>query len=314
MFIVKKTLVLIGPPETNSHIKYILADNYNVITATSEALGLDLIAKNADLSCIIMDISTRELDLINIIQRLKLDFVTYRIPIIILADTNTVKTIVCSGELNIDDYVLKPFDPLDLHNRISMVLHRTEENQNINPLTLLPGNFVINRNIQNRLEEPLAVIYADLDNFKIYNDKYGFNLGDKLLLKTAQLITLSIKKLGNQTDFLGHIGGDDFIILSTPDKAESLAKNICANFDEIIPREFYNQDDLKSKKIIARNRQGFLQEFPLISISLAIATNEKRKLSSLPLISQILAELKSYAKNKSGGINGSNYTRDRRGV
>ena len=304
---------MIGPPETNIFVRYVLADHYNVITATTDTQDLNLIAKNADLSCIIIDLSTRNLDLINTIQRLKSDFVTYRIPIIILADANTVKTIVCSSELMIDDYVLKPLDPLELCNRLSMVLRRTEESQNINPLTLLPGNFVINRNIQNRLEQPLAVIYADLDNFKIYNDKYGFNLGDKLLLRTAQLITLSIKQLGNQTDFLGHIGGDDFIILSTPDRAENLAKNICTKFDKTIPYEFYNQDDLNVKKIITRNRQGFLQEFPLITISLAIATNERRNLSSLQLISQILAELKKYAKAKPGGESGSNYVKDRRG-
>jgi diguanylate cyclase (GGDEF)-like protein len=265
---------------------------------------LTLIEKHHDISCIILDL-TVNVDFVKTIKILKSNFVTYHIPIIVLINQ-------ISMDLDVDDFLIKPFEITELKARLIMTIRRTRLNQSINPLTKLPGNLVINQKILDRLTGPLAVIYADLDYFKYYNDKYGFNKGDLLIQKTAGLLTRCIKTHGNKSDFLGHIGGDDFIIISTPDKAEILAENICQEFDKTIPREFYNQDDLKSKKIVTQNRQGAWQEFPLITISLAIATNEKRKLDSLPLISQITAELKNYAKTKPGGLSNSNYVKDRR--
>lgn len=265
---------------------------------------LTLIEKHHDISCIILDLTVNA-DFVKTIKILKSNFVTYHIPIIVLINQ-------ISMDLDVDDFLIKPFEITELKARLIMTIRRTRLNQSINPLTKLPGNLVINQKILDRLTGPLAVIYADLDYFKYYNDKYGFNKGDLLIQKTAGLLTRCIKTHGNKSDFLGHIGGDDFIIISTPDKAEILAENICQEFDKTIPREFYNQDDLKSKKIVTQNRQGAWQEFPLITISLAIATNEKRKLDSLPLISQITAELKNYAKTKPGGLSNSNYVKDRR--
>lgn len=182
---------------------------------------------------------------------------------------------------------------------------------NLSPLTKLPGNEVIKKAIKEKLTTSIAVFYADIDNFKSYNDKYGFVLGDKVIKQTAQIISDSIKEFGNPTDFLGHLGGDDFIFISTPDKAEAIADSICQKFDLIMPK-YYNELDQSVKKIVTKDRQGKTVEYPLMSISIAIITNEKKRLTSIAQISQIAAELKTYAKTKPNGKIGSNFVEERR--
>jgi diguanylate cyclase (GGDEF)-like protein len=205
----------------------------------------------------------------------------------------------------------KPFDPQELRARLTMNIRRAERDQNANPLTKLPGNSIINRTILQRLKTQLAILYVDLDNFKAYNDKYGFNLGDDVLKYTAETLIFAVKNHGNARDFIGHIGGDDFIILSTPEKAETIATTICTLFDEK-SEQFYNEEDRTRKKINSYDRLGNLQEFPLVSISIAVVSNEKKELSSTAQIAQIAAELKHYAKTKPHGKLGSNYVKDRR--
>jgi diguanylate cyclase (GGDEF)-like protein len=192
-----------------------------------------------------------------------------------------------------------------------MNLRRADRDQNSNPLTKLPGNSIINRTITQRLSSPLAVLYADLDNFKAYNDKYGFNMGDKIIQYAADTLSFAVRNYGNSNDFLGHVGGDDFVIISTPDKSEIISAHICEEFDKTIT-QFYNQEDKERKKIVAYDRQGILREFPLVSISIAIITNEKRELVSPTQIAHIAAELKHYVKTKPDGTVGSNFAKDRR--
>ena len=180
----------------------------------------------------------------------------------------------------------------------------------LHPLTLLPGSNQIYQETQKRLQKPFAFIFADIDNFKAYNDKYGFFKGDMIIQKTVEIIKNAIKNSGNPTDFIGHIGGDDFIIISTPEKSEKIAKSICDNFDLEI-KKYYTAQDLKNGKIITLDRKNNLVEFPIMTISVAIITNEYKKLTCIGQISQIAAELKSYAKTKPNGPN-SNFVKERR--
>jgi diguanylate cyclase (GGDEF)-like protein len=117
-----------------------------------------------------------------------------------------------------DDYVIKTVDPLELQARIEMVIRRTQEQSGANPLTRLPGNLALEREVKKRLDsgEPFSVCYCDLDNFKAYNDKYGYEAGDRVIFHTAQTIMNSVRALGDNGDFVGHIGGDDFVVVTTP--------------------------------------------------------------------------------------------------
>ena len=165
------------------------------------------------------------------------------------------------------------------------------------PLTRLPGGIAIENVMKKRLEtrQPIAFCMLDLDNFKSYNDRYGYAQGSELLKETAQIIESSVKAQGTADDFIGHIGGDDFVVITVPDRMRILGEEIIARFDRQIPG-FYDETDRKNGYIMGKSRQGVEMKFPLITISIAIVTNERRAISSPLEASEIAAELKDYAK------------------
>lgn len=192
----------------------------------------------------------------------------------------------------------------------TMTKIRLEMAKGSNPLTGLPGNIAIEQEILRRAREKdvFTVIYLDLDYFKTYNDKYGFENGDRVLLFIANLLNSVIKKYSSETDFIGHIGGDDFIIITSPEKSDIICNKVARYFDRLI-RTFYTHEDRVSGKISGCDRCGNEARFPLMSISMAIIDcggyyflNDPKK------ISEKAAQLKKYAKS----IPGSVYVKDRR--
>jgi GGDEF domain-containing protein/CHASE3 domain sensor protein len=165
------------------------------------------------------------------------------------------------------------------------------------PLTRLPGGIAIENVMKKRLEtkHPIAFCMLDLDNFKSYNDRYGYAHGSELLKETAQIIERVVKGRGNAEDFIGHIGGDDFVVITVPDRMRVLGEEIITRFDRRIP-DFYDETDRKNGYIMGKSRQGIEMKFPLMTISIAIVTNERRAISSPLEASEIAAELKDYAK------------------
>jgi diguanylate cyclase (GGDEF)-like protein len=280
-----------------------------------------------DFDCIISICTNTNPTSLEVVKLLKSNFQTCHIPIILLAAATKTQGTIKTAKLEIevvamgaDDYIIMPFDNHNLKTpfchelkiRIEMNILRAQRDIDLNPLTQLPGNNMINKTINQSLNQPLAILYADIDNFKAYNDKYGFNKGDELILHTAKTLRKAIQKNGNSNDFLGHIGGDDFVIVSTPDKAIEISQQICKEFDKAAP-QFYNDQDRKNKKNYVLDRRGNKQEFPLASVSIAIVTNERRSLESIAQISQIAAEMKCYAKSKPDGkLTASSYAKDQR--
>lgn len=309
--LIKKILIADDSIFTRDAINNLLTNDYEIICAKNGLEVLQLVSQNQDIACIIMDITMPHLDGLKTTYILKSQFTTYHIPIIMLTSQPATQDMANAVEMGADDYMRKPFDEQELKARIIMNLRRTERDQNANPLTKLPGASVINRLILARLNQPLALLYADLDNFKAYNDKYGFSTGDTVIYHTASLLSHAVTSNGNQNDFLGHIGGDDFIILTTPEKADLIAKTACQEFDKTI-LSFYSKQDQDLKKVVSCDRRGTITEFPIMSISIAIVTNEHKELTSLPQVAQLAAELKHYAKSKPSGILASNYVKDRR--
>lgn len=307
-----KVLVVDDTPLMRDAITQALNDTYNLVVAHDGIEALNAIKQHPEIECIVMDLMMPHLDGFKTTHLLKSNFTTYHIPIMILTSQVSINDMLQAVALGADDYMKKPFDPLELKARVGMNIRRSLRDQNANPLTKLPGNAMIEQRINNQIPSPIAVMYADLDNFKAYNDKYGYQKGDEIIIYTAQTLAQAIKSSGGEGDFLGHIGGDDFIMVSVPERAEAIAAAVCSSFDTGI-NNFYNDQDKAAGKIISTDRQGNVKEFPLVSISIAIITNEKRPLASSPQIAQIAAELKKYAKSKPGGVRGSNYVKDRRG-
>ncbi|MDR7867415.1 MAG: GGDEF domain-containing protein [Sporomusaceae bacterium] len=181
---------------------------------------------------------------------------------------------------------------------------------NANPLTGLPGNLVIEEHLKRLVaqHEPFAVLYVDLDNFKAFNDRYGFEQGDRALRLTSTVLNQAIAACSDShADFLGHIGGDDFIILSRPEKTDALCQAIIVRFDREF-RALYSPEDLARGFITVPNRKGQDENFPLTTVSIAVVDNTERRFINYLELGEIAAQLKRRAK----AIEGSVYLIDRR--
>jgi len=178
-----------------------------------------------------------------------------------------------------------------------------EQARGVDSLTGLPGNLSIEKEVSTRLEkqELFSVLYIDLDYFKPYNSKYGYKKGDEVLALTADLLKRILAKLGNNDDFIGHIGGDDFIIITTPDKDELISKDIIKNFDKEIIK-YFDKKDISRGYLITEDSNSDSQEYPLTSISIAIIDNHNNDIINYRQISDIALELKDSAQEKEGSV------------
>ncbi len=165
------------------------------------------------------------------------------------------------------------------------------------PLTRLPGGIAIENVLKKRLDsgQPVAFCVLDLDNFKAFNDRYGYANGSEVIKETAKIIENVVKSKGTSEDFIGHVGGDDFVVITSPDHMREIAGEIINQFDRRIP-EYYDVADRQRGYILGKTRQGIEMEFPIMTISIAIVTNEHRQLVNPLEASEIAAELKDYAK------------------
>jgi len=307
----QKTTILIidDDPDIRDVLKITLTEEgFEVIEACDGQEGL-LMALKKSPDLIIVDYKMPKMDGRQVCQEIKKDILTSHMPIIMLTGKSELADKVGGIEAGADDYIVKPFEPQELIARIKMTLRKTQRDLEANPLTKLPGNVSILKELERRIEQqkPFAVCYADLDKFKAYNDKYGFEHGDEVIKETARILIRVIKELGNPDDFIGHIGGDDFVFVTTPDKIDLICSRIIEAFDQIAP-SFYSQQDREAGFIITKDRQGQEQKVPLLSISIGVVTNEKRKITHVGEIGEIGAELKKQAKSKEG----STYLKDLR--
>lgn len=225
------------------------------------------------------------------------------VPIIILTAKSETDDKLRGFEAGADDYITKPFGPQELLARVRAKIRRVEVDSSLSPLTRLPGNLAIEAELRRRLEahEPFAVLYLDLDNFKAFNDVYGFTHGDEAIQMVARITVDVVRRRGTANDFVGHIGGDDFIAVTQNDRAEEIAREIVAEFDTDI-RGLYTAKDLHAGYIETRDRRGALNRFPIMTLSIAIVANDRGQLANYAQVGEAAAELKRYAKSISGSV------------
>jgi len=183
-------------------------------------------------------------------------------------------------------------------------------NRTVSPLTGLPGNVQIQTELKKRLlrKQRFQVLYYDLDNFKAYNDVYGFLKGDEIIKLTAKIITKNMHAIEDTDVFVGHIGGDDFVgIVDAAVNYDQVCQNIIAEFDKEITR-YFNEEDIERGYIEVNNRKGIVEQFPLTSISIGVVVADKRRFSNTLEIGEIGAQVKHLAKTTMG----SSYAIDRR--
>jgi diguanylate cyclase (GGDEF)-like protein len=304
----KKILIVDDSPFFRGQLKLSLSKEYDVVEAATGAEGLDSVKREKP-DLVLLDVVMPDYSGFEICRILRESESNNLMPIIMITSQDAQEDILVGLELGADDYVKKPFNERELLSRIKNIFRRIDRNRNANPLTGLNGNLEIQREITSRISRGVsfAVIYVDLDNFKAYNDVYGFSNGDRIIVLTADILKDQVALFGNGEDFVGHIGGDDFIIVSTPDKVEQVCMEIIAEFDEKV-LNFYNEEDRILGFVTTRNRKGEIDTFPLMSISLAIVTNERREINSYVEVGDIAADVKKKLKT----MPGSNYFADRR--
>ena len=272
--------------------------------------GQEALERAADLrpDLVLLDVMMPRLDGFEVAQRLRKNPQTANTSIIMLTAKALSSDKVTGLQSGAEDYIIKPFDPIELLARVKGTLRRAKEMRNLSPLTGLPGNIRIQEEIERQVREhrPFAVLYLDLDNFKTYNDKYGFVRGDRLIQGTARMLQDAV--MAHDVDgFVGHVGGDDFVAVVTPDTADDVAKAVCERFDQ--DRSLYYEDaDLERGFVRMEDRKGVEQDIPLVSVSIGIATTSKRAFAHYGEAVAVATEMKQFAKRDGG----SSYAVDRR--
>jgi len=248
-------------------------------------------------------------DICRIVKR---DEMMRHIPFIIISESSEISHRINAADSGASDYIIKPFEREEALARINRSIRDMKHALNANPLTKLPGNIAIHDKLETLIVEkqPLAIAYFDLDNFKAYNDTYGYSAGDRIISHCASLILKCRDDLGADVDdfFIGHVGGDDFIMICKDELIEEFCKNYVEKFDAMVPFE-YDEETAKVGHIIGKDRQGRTAVFPLMSISIAVVVNEGGdKFRHVGEIASAGAEIKKYLKSHSG----SSFLIDRR--
>lgn len=245
---------------------------------------------------IILDIMLPGIGGYEVIRRLREHPKSMHIPIIVLSAYSAISDKVHAFELGVDGYITKPFNTDELLACVRRQLSRIQETS-LSPLTRLPGGVQLERAISYKLNslEPWSVLYLDLDNFKPFNDVYGFLTGNNMILLVGQVCQRVVYEYGNTDDFVGHVGGDDFVIVTTPDRATILCRHILEQYKEE-STTLYRKEDLARGSISGVDRRGCAYEFPLVSLSIGVVTNSVRSAYSIEEIGTLAAEAKRCAK------------------
>ena len=303
-----KILTVDDEPDIRELIIATLEDEYEIISAATGQEGLDK-AKLENPDILILDYALPDLNGVEVCTQLRKDPRFLNTPILMLTGKRETEDKVKGLEAGVDDYMVKPFVPQELIARIRMLVRRSNVNLDANPLTRLPGNVSINRILDEKIKSnnPFAVLYIDLNHFKSLNDHYGFDRGDKVIKETARILVESVQKKGSHHDFVGHIGGDDFVVITMPEVAEAMAKQIIADFDKKAPL-FFDEEDRQKGYIETKGRDGLAQQFGFPSIAIGVISTRHRSFAHIGEVSSVGAELKKMAKK----FNKSQYVTERR--
>lgn len=245
---------------------------------------------------------------LKLLKKIKKHSVLSLVPLVLYHPNPKKKLLLAGLSLGVDEFLTRRWDKDLISGRLKMLLKRSQRDLGMNPTTKLPGMSLIQKEMDRRIKkgEVFAVCYADLDDFKAYNDYYGYFYGDRLIKRTSELIR-DIVYGSTENAFVGHIGGDDFIFLIPANKIHEICSHIIDSFDEIIV-SFYKEKDVKKGYIITKNRRGVLEEFSIMTLSIAVVVNQDRMFSHVGEISHMITDLKKYTKS----LSGSNYTIERR--
>ena len=275
-------------------------EGFDVLLAHDGQEALEVIAdRPPDLA--LLDVMMPRIDGVELCRRLRSDPLTASLPIIMLTAKSLSADKVVGLTAGADDYIIKPFDTLELVARVRSTLRRNAEMRAVSPLTGLPGNHRINEEIAARAvgTRPFAVCHVDLDNFKAFNDRYGWLRGDDVIALLATALKSAGAEAGLPQPFIGHVGGDDFVVICAPEQVEHLTTRAMQLFDEGVP-VLHDPDDAAAGQITIVDRQGNERSHPLVAVSIGVAMTGRRTYADYRAIVAVATEMKTVAKGRPG--------------
>lgn len=269
---------------------------------------IDVVLRNIP-DMIIVDEDTIGVDVKEVCKILRQDEDNSITPIIVISSNWDKDHRLEILKQSVEYFIVKPIEKEYMYYTIKNLTRLLQVNRRVSPLTGLPGNVQIQTEMKRRLlnKENFAILYFDLDNFKAYNDIYGFSNGDEIIKFTARTIVDNIHTTDSNDNFIGHIGGDDFIAIASDGDYDKICKKIINEFDENVLK-YYNKEDIEKGYIEVANRKGIIEQFPLTSISIGVVVVEPGRFRNTLEIGEIGAQVKHQAKS----ISGSSYIINRR--
>ncbi len=279
---------------------------YKFISVKTEQI--DIALKNIP-SLIVINEDAIDRDVVDLCKKIRKDEDNTITPVIVVSSKGDREHRLKILQESIEYFIKKPVDEQYLYYTVKNLNRLLTINRRISPLTGLPGNVQIHAELKKRLsrKEPFCVLYLDLDNFKAYNDVYGFLKGDQIIEFTAETIVNNIHDSGLEDTFIGHIGGDDFVAIVPGLSCEKLCQNILAYFDNKVKR-YFTDEDIEKGYIEVANRKGIIEQFPLTSLSIGVVVADTGRFANILEIGEVGAQVKHAAKS----VMGSSYAVDRR--
>jgi diguanylate cyclase (GGDEF)-like protein len=264
-------------------------------------------------ACLVLDASERSAEVLELCAAIKGDAFTSIVPTVVLVSErgDRVGDLPPAGlQAGADEVISDTVSDKEKSLRLELVLRRAARDVNVHPTTRLPGTAQIERDLSERMASggSFAVCYADLDHFKEFNDRYGYNWGDSVIYLTSRILRDMVRSLA-PGGFVGHIGGDDFIFNVPLEYLEICCDEIIRLFDELIPYQ-YTEEDRKAGYFLGKDRRGTVHRIPLMTLSIGVVTNHTQTFSHTAQVSELAAEMKNYAKTLPGSV----YVVDRRGL
>jgi len=248
---------------------------------------------------VLLDVMMPRMDGFAVLEIVRAGFETARLPVILLTAKGEEQDKVKGLAGGANDYIVKPFNHDELLLRVTNLLEATRREREANPLTGLPGNRAIDREIQDRIAtgQEFGFMYIDMDRFKSFNDKYGYSRGDRAISFLAGVLVGITQKYGSGKDFVGHVGGDDFVVVTTSKDAERLARRIIHEFDEG-KEDLHEEEDFKNGYLEIESRNGQVERFPLVTLTLALVSECQGRFEHPAQLSDTMVELKRFGKMK----------------
>ena len=271
---------------------------YKFISVKTEQI--DIALKNIP-SLIVINEDAIDRDVIDLCRKIRKDEDNNITPVIVVSSKESREHRIRILRESVEYFIKKPVDEQYLYYTVKNLNRLLSSNRRVSPLTGLPGNVQIHAELKKRIarREAFCVLYLDLDNFKAYNDVYGFLKGDQIIEFTAETIVNSVHSDVLDNTFVGHIGGDDFVAIVPGNNCEKLCQNILSHFDNNVGK-FFNDEDLEKGYIEVANRRGIIEQFPLTSLSIGVVVADEGRFHNILEIGEVGAQIKHAAKSVMG--------------